>query len=90
MYTKLDTKEEIRAYTPKHVQEIILFLKKRKFNIEAFKSLTSSHYIVKVDNISCEFKTAKEAVIILQDIYEREKQVVFKEYLSRKMRALYE
>lgn len=22
MYTKLDTKEEIRAYTPKHVQEI--------------------------------------------------------------------
>lgn len=41
MYTKLDTKEEIRAYTPQHVQEIILFLKKRKFNIEAFKSLTS-------------------------------------------------
>lgn len=87
MYTKLDTKEEIRHIRLNTFKKLFYFL---KFNIEAFKSLTSSHYIVKVDNISCEFKTAKEAVIILQDIYEREKQAVFKDYLSRKMRALYE
>lgn len=91
MYSdKILNNDEIRAFHPKHVEEIVLFLRKRGLNIEAFKSITSKKWIVKIDHISCDFNTAKEVVLFLQETYRREKQQVIRDYIDAKLRGLYE
>lgn len=90
MYTKLDTNSEIRAYTPDHVKELVGYLKSRGLNINCYKDLFKSVYIVEIDDVNCHFRTCKEVVLFFREFYEKDKKQAVKEHIERKLRALYE
>ena len=90
MYSKLDTHEEIRAYQPEHVKELVSYFQKRGLNISCFKDLFKSVYIVRIDNVSCDFRSCKEVILFFRSFYEEDKKQVLKEYIEKKLRALYD
>lgn len=90
MYSKLAANEEIRAYQPEHVKELVSYFQKRGLNISCFKDLFKSVYIVRIDNVSCEFKSCKEVILFFRSFYEEDKKRAVKEHIERKLRALNE
>lgn len=72
--------EEIKAFFPQHVSEMINFLKDRKYNLSCYKELNSSKYILKYKNLWAEFKNCEEICLFLKDIYITEKEQEKNEY----------
>lgn len=56
---------ELKNVIPKHVEEIIFYLKEHGYKIECFKEMNSSKYILKYKNIFVEFKSCREIVDFL-------------------------
>lgn len=82
---------ELKNVVPKHVEEIIFYLKERGYKIECFKEMNSSKYILKYKNIFAEFKSCREIVDFLARKFYEEKAEEENEYCKKLLeKCLYE
>lgn len=75
--------EEIKSYFPEHVKEIVNFLIERGYKIECYKNINNSKYILKYNFITAEFKSCKDIVLFLKDIYFQERENSANEYYKQ-------
>lgn len=79
--------DEIKAFVPQHVEEMICYLNKRGYDLKCFKELNSSRFILKFKNICAEFKNCKEVCDFLKNKFYTEKQEevneIYKKMLSK-------
>lgn len=85
----INSQEEIKSYFPKHVEEMIIFLKNQGYKISCFKELSSSKFILKYKNLFAQFNSCEEICIFLRDIYveerEKEKNNYYKKLLKKEL-----
>lgn len=87
----ISSESELKNVVPRHVEEIIFYLKERGYKIECFKEMNSSKYILKYKNISVEFKSCREIVDFLARKFYEEKAVEENEYCKKLLeKCLYE
>ena len=84
---------EIKSYFPKHVEEIIDFLKKQGYKISCYKELSSSKYILKHKNLFAQFNSCEEICLFLREIYlderEKEKNNYYKKMIKKELMINY-